>query len=356
MRHRFLASLGAVAIVIAVVSLATAPASGQASTGTPAGASKTTAAPKTWTPPRTPDGQPDLQGIWDNHSITPLERPAQFAGREFLTPEEAAALEKRAAESNAAIDSRDKIGSDGDVGLAYNNFWWDRATTVVGTRRTSLVVDPPDGRIPPLTPQAQKRAEGESSHRPLRATGGFESGRGADSWFDRSLWERCVTQGLPRVSSNAYNSNIQILQGPGYVVVLHEMIHEARVIPLNGRPHVGPHIRQYLGDSRGRWEGNTLVVDVTNFSDKTNFRGSTDGLHMVERFTRVDADTLTYEVTFDDPATWTRPWTATVLWKKSRGQIFEYACHEGNYGMAGILRGARAEEKAVEDAAKQGSK
>jgi len=335
MRHRISASLRAFSVATAVVASAPAVA-GQ----TPTAAAKTTASPKTWTPPRTADGQPDLQGIWDNHSITPLERPAEFAGREFLTPEEAAVLEKRAAQTIAAIDNRDQTGTDGDVGTAYNAFWWDRATKVVGTLRTSLVVDPPDGRIPPLTPEAQQRAAVEASHRPLRATGGFEGGVGADSWFDRSLWERCITQGLPRLSSNAYNSNIQILQGPGYVAILYEMIHETRIIPLDGRPHVTPGLRQYLGNSRGHWEGNALVVDTTNFSDKTNFRGSTDGLHMVERFTRVDADTLSYDVTFDDPATWTRRWTAAVLWKKSRGEIYEYACHEGNYGMAGILRGA----------------
>jgi hypothetical protein len=336
MRNRILGSLLAFAVATAVMSSAPVAAAGQAAKG----AAKTTASAKTWTPPRTPDGQPDLQGIWDNHSITPLERPAEFKGREFLTPEEAALLEKRAVQSIEAIDNRDQRGTDGDVGTAYNAFWWDRATTVVGTLRTSLVVDPPDGKIPPLTPEAQKRAAAEPGYRPLRATGGFEGGRGADSWFDRSLWERCITQGLPRLSSNAYNSNIQILQGPGYVAVFHEMIHEARVIPLDGRPHVGSRVRQYLGDSRGHWEGNTLVVDVTNFSDKTNFRGSTAGLHMVERFTRVDPDTLSYEVTFDDPSTWTKPWTAAVLWKRSRGQMYEYACHEGNYGMKGILRGA----------------
>ena len=169
------------------------------------------------------------------------------------------------------------------------------------------------------------------------------------------MWERCVTQGLPRISSNAYNSNIEIVQSSDSVVIHHEMIHETRVVLLDGRPHLDPRIRQYLGDSRGHWEGNTLVVDTTNFGDKTNFRGSTTGFHMIEHFTRVAPDTLNYEVTFDDPPTWTRPWTAAIPWTKSQGQIYEYACHEGNYGIVGILSGGRAEEKAAEDAAKKGS-
>ncbi len=322
MRHGFLA------VVTAVVLLAPVLAAGQ-----------------TWKPPRTPWGHPDLQGTWDNHSITPLERPGRFAGREFLTQEEVAELEKRAIQENTD-EARfgDKVR---DVEAAYNDFWWDRATNVVKTHRTSLIVDPPDGKIPALVPEARNRqGEVELSYRPLRATGGFEAGRGADSWFDRSLWERCITQGLPRISSAAYNSNIQIVQGPDRVIILYEMIHEARVVPLDGSPHLDQRIRQYLGDSRGHWDGNTLVVDTTNFTDKTNFRGSTSGLHMIERFTRLDPDTINYEVTFDDPTTWTKPWTAAIPWRKSQGRIFEYACHEGNYGMTGILNGGREEEKA----------
>jgi hypothetical protein len=300
------------------------------------------------TPPRTPWGHPDLQGTWDNHSITPLERPARFAGREFLTKEEAIELEKEAARQNSDIDNRENAGTVQDVGLAYNEFWWDRATNVVETLRTSLILDPPDGRVPPLVPSARDRqGDVELAHRPLRATGGFEGGRGADSWVDRSLWERCITQGLPRISSNAYNSNIEIIQGTDHVVIHYEMIHESRVVPLNGSPHLHPSVRQYLGDSRGRWEGDTLVIDTTNFSDDTNFRGSTSGLHMIERFTRIGPDALRYRVTFDDPTTWTRPWTVENVWRKSRGQMYEYACHEGNHGLAGILGGARAEEKAA---------
>ena len=299
--------------------------------------------------PRTPWGHPNLQGTWDIHTITPLERPARFAGREFLTPEEAIELEKEAARQNAEIDSRANAGTAQDVGLAYNEFWWDRAVNVVETRRTSLIIDPPYGQVPPLVPAARDRqGEVERAYRPLRATGGFEGGRGADSWTDRSLWERCVTIGLPRVSNNTYNSNVEIIQGTDHVVIHYEMIHESRIVPLDGRPHLHPSVRQYLGDSRGRWEGDTLVVDTTNFSEQTNFRGSTTGLHMIERFTRIGPNALRYQVTFDDPTTWTRPWTVETVWRTSRGQVYEYACHEGNYGLVGILAGARVEEKAAQ--------
>jgi hypothetical protein len=331
-------SFGAMSATLLVVFLASVPAG--------AGQSSRPAAPthpsSTDRGARTPWGHPDLQGTWDNHTITPLERPAAFAGKEFLTGEEAAALEKKAVLDNTA-EARQT--GDRDVNTAYNDFWWDRATTVVGTRRTSLIVDPKDGRIPALTPEARQRQAIEPDHRPLRATGGFEAGRGGDSWEDRSLWERCITQGLPRIASNAYNSNIAIVQTPQYVVIHHEMIHESRVIPLDGRPHLDPRLRLWMGDSRGRWDGETLVVDTTNFGEATNFRGSTSGLHMIERFTRVGEHGLKYEVTFDDPSTWTRPWTVENLWVTSQGAIYEYACHEGNYGIVGILRGARAEEK-----------
>jgi hypothetical protein len=350
MTNRFSTFPVALAVIVtAAVSLApAATAAGQAPNNRAAtGAAGVKAAP------RTPWGHPDLQGTWDNHTITPLERPAAFAGREFLTDEEAAELERR-----AVVENTDEARQDGDrdVNTAYNDFWWDRATTVVGTKRTSLIVDPKDGKIPALTPEAQKRQAVEPGRRPLRATGSFEAGRGADSWIDRSLWERCITQGLPRIASGAYNSNVGIFQSPDYVVIHHEMIHENRIIPIDGRPHLNPAVRQWLGDSRGHWEGDTLVVNTKNFSDRTNFRGSTSGLHMIERFTRVAPDTLTYEVTFADPSTWTRPWTAENLWMKSRGQIYEYACHEGNYGMTGILSGARAQEKGVIESGREGAR
>ncbi len=231
-------------------------------------------------------------------------------------------------------DRRDGAGTDADLARAYNDFWWDRGTKVVSTRQTSLVVDPPDGRVPALTAEGQKRATERAA-------------RGYDSWQDRSLWERCITRGLPMIPG-PYNNNYQILQTPGYVVILHEMIHDARIIPLDGQPHIGRNIRQWFGDSRGKWEGDTLVVDTTNFTDKANYRGSTDGLHLIERFTRINADTVRYEFTIDDPTTFTKRWTTSIPMQHTDEQIYEYACHEGNYGMVNLLSGARAQEKAAE--------
>jgi len=308
------------------------------------------AAPATaqkWSPPHTPDGQPDLQGTWTNITITPLERPAELAGKEFLTPQEAAEYEKRIVAANNV--DRKNLPPEVDVGLAYNDAWYDRGTKVVGTRRTSLIVDPPDGKIPPLTPEAQKRQT------EMRAAA---AGHANDGPEGRSLAERCLlwaTAGPPMLPS-FYNNNYQIVQAPGYVVIMVEMIHDARIIPLDGRGHLPQNMRQWMGDARGHWEGNTLVVDTTNFTDKTRFRGSADKLHLTERFTRVDPDTIVYEFTVNDPTTFTKPWTAQIPMKKSRGPIFEYACHEGNYAMAGMLAGARAQEKAAEEAAKKISK
>jgi hypothetical protein len=284
---------------------------------------------KSSTMPRTPDGQPDLQGVWDYRSATPLERPAQFAGKEFLTDQEAAELERRAEERER---------TPGRPGVSIHPYWWlDYGTKVVGTRRTSLVVDPLDGRVPPLTPDAQKR---EAARR-AQAT----QDRPGDSPEGFNLWERCVARQLPEAMlPGPYNSNIQIVQSPGYVVILMEMIHDARVIPLDGRPHLPQNIRRWHGDSRGRWEGNTLVVETTNFSDKTNYRGSGANLRLVERFTRVAADGILYRVTVEDPTTWTRPWTIEVPMVTSEG-LYEYACHEGNYGMKNALTNARAAER-----------
>jgi hypothetical protein len=280
--------------------------------------------------PRTPWGDPDLQGIWSNATITPFERPSALGAKPVLTEEEAADLEKQNLQSNNQ-DRRDGAGTDADVARAYNDFWWDRGTKVVATRQTSLVVDPPTGTVPPLTAEGQKRATARAA-------------RGYDSWEDRSLWERCITRGLPMMPG-PYNNNYQILQTPGHVVILHEMIHDARIIPLDGRPHVGQNLRQWFGDSRGHWEGDTLVVDTTNFSDKANFRGSTKGLHLIERFTRLDLGTVKYEFTIDDPTTFTKRWTAAIPMSRTEDQIFEYACHEGNYGMVNLLSGARVQEK-----------
>ena len=346
MSHRFLAALGVLPIVMAATWLAPVGASGQ-----DRAAAKATAAAKTWTVPRTPDGQPDLQGIWSNATLTPLERPPELAGKQFFTEKHAAEYQNQVLRRTNA-DRREGRDAGSDVALAYNDAWYDRGSKVVATRRTSLIVDPPDGRIPPLTPAGQKRQEaalceaGQTTHC---------TERGYDSWLNRNLWERCITRGLP-ILPGPYNNDYQIVQTPGYVAILQEMIHDVRVIPLDGRPHIDKDVPQWLGDSRGHWEGDTLVVDTTNFTDKTNFKGSGASLHLVERFTRADADTLLYQFTVDDPATFTTPWTAVIPMSKSEDQIYEYACHEGNYGMVGILAGARAEEKAAEEAAQKPSR
>ena len=291
---------------------------------------------KSWQPPRTADGQPDLQGIWTSATITPLERPAALAGKATLTEKEAADYERQQLTQNNR-DRRDG-GADADLGRAYNEFWYDRGTKIVGTRRTSLITDPPDGLIPPLTPEAQKRLEANRERARLHAFDGPE---------DRPLQERCLswaTAGPPMMPS-AYNNNYEIVQAPGYVAILSEMIHDVRIIPLDGRPHLGNNIRQWMGDARGHWEGNTLVVDSTDFNGKAPFRGSDPKMHLVERFTRVEPDKMIYEFTIDDPTTFTKPWSAQIPMGKTEGPIYEYACQEGNYALRGVLAGARAEEK-----------
>ena len=296
-----------------------------------------------WSPTRTAWGAPDLRGVWTNKTITPLERPSSAAGRGDLTAEEAVTLEAVVAAQRVEADGNSEPG---DVGF-YNQVWLDSGSQVVTTRQTSLVVDPPDGRVPPLTPAGRARAA--ISLESGQGVSGVDAAerRGTDGPEERSLWERCVTRGLPRLP-DFYNNNFLILQTPDYVVILMEMIHEPRLIPLDGRPHPDPTVGQWLGDPRGRWEGETLVVDTTNFSDKTNFRGSGEGLHLVERFTRVAADTIIYEMTLEDATTWTRPWTARISMTRSDAPLFEYACHEGNYAMVNVLAGARAEEQVAE--------
>jgi hypothetical protein len=292
-----------------------------------------------WTSPRTPDGHPDLQGIWDFRSATPLERPARFAGREFMTPDEVVEYERLALERE---DGRPP--DDARTEQSVHPSWWlDYGKTVVGSRRTSLIVDPPDGKIPPQTAEAKQRAAAR------RAAAGTQGP--ADSYESRSLQERCITRGLPEVTlPGPYNNNLQIVQTPAYVLLFTEMIHDARVVPMDGRPHNSPNVRSWMGDSRGRWEGDTLVIDTINFTDRTNFRGSGANLHLVERFTRLDADTMEYRFTLDDPTTWTRPWTVAYPIVKTEGPIYEFACHEGNYGLRDILTGARYEEKVAGEA------
>ena len=284
------------------------------------------------------DRRPDLQGVWNFSTITPLERPAEFAGKEFLTDAEAAQYEARTAQRNNR-DTREQ-SADADVASAYNEFWWDRgvhAARVNGRTRTSLIVDPPDGRIPALTADGQERAAARAEARRQHPADGPE---------DRSLGERCLLFNAgPPMLSGPYNNYVQILHTPDHIVILNEMIHDGRVVPLDGRPHLPGAVKRLLGDSRGRWEGNTLVVETTNFSDKTTVRGSGERLRLVERFTRADAKTLLYEFTVDDPASFVKPWTAILPMTKTDDQIYEYACHEGNYAMTGILRGARATDR-----------
>lgn len=291
---------------------------------------------KNYTPPKTADGKPDFTGIWTNVTITPLERPLELGNKATFTPEEASAYEKKmVAENNA--DRRD-LPPEADVGKAYNDAWWDRGTKVVGNLRTSLIIDPPNGRVPPLTPEAQKRLAAQRAEQRAHPSDGPEN---------RALSERCLlwpTAGPPMLPS-FYNNNYQIYQGPGYVAIMVEMIHDVRIIPTDGRPHAPSNIRQWMGDPRGHWEGNTLVVDTTNFNDKTRFRGATENMHLTEKFTRVDPDTILYEFTVEDPATFTKPWTAQIPMRRAKGPIYEYACHEGNYAMTGILAGAREAEK-----------
>ena len=341
MSYRFLA---VACTLVALVVLAPTGAAGQ----------NRSAAPDGWTVPAMPWGDPDLQGIWDFRTITPMERPAELAGKAVLTVEEAADFEAR---ENRRLN-RDlvdpKVGgaiyppeSEGGV-VPYNEFWYDRGNALVEDRRTSLIVDPADGRIPPLTPEAAERTAARSAY--LRD-------HPADSWYDRSLGDRCIlgfNAGPPMVPS-AYNNNVQLLQTPDHVVILNEMVHNARIVPLDGRPHGT--IRQWVGDSRAHWEGATLVVETRGFGDLVGFRGgATANLRVVERFTLVGADTLRYEFTLEDSETWTRPWTAVVPMKRTPGPMFEYACHEGNYAMEGILAGARAEERAAAEAEPPGSR
>lgn len=295
-------------------------------------------AAKPWTPPRTPDGQPDLQGVWTTSTLTSLERPAEFAGKEFLSPAEAAAYEKRLLDQG----NRDRRGdsAEADAAGAYNEFWFEKGSGVVESRRTSLIVDPPDGKIPPLTPEAQKRAAARAAYRRQHPADGPE---------DFTMANRCILWGTagPPMLPGGYNNNYQIIQSPGYVTILVEMIHDARVIPTDNSPHLPKNVRLLMGDPRGHWEGNTLVVETTNFTDKTAFRGSSKDLRLIERFTRTGPDTVMYEFTVNDPASFTKPWSAQIPMKPKRQPLFEYACHEGNYAMDGMLGGARKEEAAA---------
>ena len=297
---------------------------------------------------RTAWGDPDLQGVWDYRTITPLERPDEFGGREVLTSEEAVELESEAT-VRATVERPQRPGSVG----SYNRFWVDYGTNVVESGRTSLIVDPPDGKLPSLNPDVPQQSGGLPAERPIRyRTGGV----GTDGPEDRGLFERCIlgNNAGPPLLPHAYNNNIQLLQTPGHVVIVHEMIHDARIIPLDGRPHLPASIRLWMGDSRAHWDGDTLIVETTNFTEKVSYLsnigtslGTGETFHLTERFRRDDDENLHYEYTVNDPVTFTQPFTVVLPMRKLEGRIYEYACHEGNYGLYNQLSGARVQDKAA---------
>jgi hypothetical protein len=339
MKH-LLAATGAALLAAASLGLVslTAQSSGASASTAPAG----------WKVPRTPDGRPDLQGVWGNNSVTPMTRPRQWKDKTSLTDAELTELKGLAAQSvdeggdaifgnfvQQLLDARDRgkfeqASYDPTTGN-YNQFWmadreWDN--------RTSLITDPPDGQFPPLTPEAEARRAKSPGISAIQAK--------ADGPEDRPLSERCISYGAPRTGAN-YNSYVQIVQGPDTVVLWQEMIHDARVVDMTGKPHLPSKIRLLHGDSRGRWDGDTLVVETTNYIN--GFQGSTPDVKLTERYTRVSPDFINWEITVDDPKTWTKPYTFMIRLKKTDGLIYEYACHEGNYAMTGILAGARAQER-----------
>jgi len=328
-------------VVVLLALLAMQPAADQSRPDRPAAASS-------WTAPRTSDGRPSLEGVWENNSATPLERPPQLASKPLLTEAELADLQRRA----KSVFSPEAEATFGDT--LYLTLLANRTPTGLGStgsysqnwlpdryfeRRTSLIVDPPDGRLPPATPQGAR----------LRATGiGTRFGRPAASAQDMTMPDRCIAYGVPDLFA-AYMSVYRIVQTPEYIAIQMEKIHDTRIIPLDGRPHISSAMHQYLGDARGRWEGDTLAVESTNFHPNGNPMGgyntlSDQNLRLTERFRRVAEDTIEYTFTVDDPTMWTRPWTATIYWKASKSEVFEYACHEGNYSIRGMLAGARADE------------
>ena len=356
MRHRLM-MLAAAPAMFALLVLVVAPAAAQ-----------TAKAPaKAYNPPRMPDGHPDLQGTYDLATLTPLERRPGLNAT--LTNEEAAKLEAAAEKQKEQGDQSLKgdraappKGGDGSVGAAgnvggYNRGWLDPGsayTVVDGQKRSSIVIDPPNGRVPPMSPDAAKRFSGPRARPTSDATEsndpGLDPTPGAyDDPERRPLGERCLlgfasTSGPPALPDYFYNNLHQIVQTPDSIMILTEMVHDARVVRMNAQ-HLPKNIRLWLGDSVGHWEGDTLVVDTTNFNNQTRFRGSTEGLHVVERFTRADEHTLLYRFTIDDPATWTKPWTGEYSWPATNEHVYEYACHEGNYALTDILKGARLREK-----------
>ena len=332
MNHGGVISIGAVAVGVAVISLGAIPAAAQSDA------------------PRTAWGQPDLQGVWDFRTITPMQRPERLADQEFLTAEEAAAQDQAAVDRNTRLweQGSERTESGGNVDRrgagqapgSYNQFWIDSGTRTVDTRRTSLIIYPPNGRYPSSTPDAQRRAQERRE---------YAREHPADSPEDFSAGVRCILgfNAGPPFTPSAYNNNMQLFQTPDHVVIMTEMVNTSRVVPLDGRPRLDPEVRQWSGDSRGHWEGDTLVIETRNFDDKRRWRNTTESMRLVERLTRVDVETLLYEFTVTDPETWTSPWTASVPLRLNPESMFEYACHEGNYSMEVMLGGTRAEERAT---------
>jgi len=325
--------------VAAAVVFASTPIAGQSPAPSRAASAKTTAS-KPYVPPRTPWGDPDLQGVYTNNdeSGIPFERPAEFDGKRLGDVTDNELAELREERARQAIERAPTLG--GAPGVHNPVHWFENFNAQ--NSRAWLVVDPPDGHVPPLTPEAQRRI---AAMRPTIYN------TGSDSWEERGLYDRCITRGIPGSMMPAiYGNAYQIIQGPGYAAILYEMIHEARVIPLDGRPHPNSGIKMFMGDGRGHWDGNTLVVETTNVNERSAYRNATSNLKLTERFTRTAPDVVEWSVTSDDPHTWTRPWTfAMNLSKKDESQRpFEYACHEGNYGLRNILSAARAEEREQE--------
>jgi len=345
MRFRCFASTAAPAALVVVVLLTSAPAAAQAVSPT---AKPATGTAKAWVAPRTPDGHPDLQGVWTNNTVTPLERPKRLGAKEFYTDAELADNQRKERERldlNLEEGRPTEPGTAADVHYDFAQFGLDRSQAKIAwDRRTSLIVGP-EGTLPPMTPEARKRVADAAAK---------NKGHELDGPENRPLGARCIARANvgPPLLPAAYNSNLQIVQGAGYVAIEAEMIHDTRIIPTDGRPHISSSIRQWYGDSVGHWEGDTLVVDTTNFSDLNPFPGA-QNLHVIERLRRVDPDTILYQFTVEDPGMWTKPWSGELPITKIGGELYEYACHEANYPLANTLRGARvAEAEAAKKAGK----
>ena len=323
--------------VFAVALLATAGVGPSVLHAQTAASAAPTSTPAPAPVPRTSWGDPDLQGVWDYRTITPMERRSELGDREFYTEDEVAQLEGRAARR---MDKPPDPNAP-NTGLVHAEYLTDPGRHVDDSHRTSLIVDPPTGRMPALTPDAQQRQTAARA-----AATGVAPGGKADSYRDRTLYERCITRGLPgTILPTLYNNNIRIVQSPGYVAIVHEMIHDTRVVPLDSAPFSG--VRSYMGESHGHWEGDTLVIESRNFNGKAPFRGAGASLQLTERYRRTSADKIDFKLTFEDATQWVQPWTVAYSIRPAEGELYEYACHEGNYGLRNILENARDADRAA---------